>query len=115
VTYPAYLIDPPTLSVREVQSDDTSETNCKLLECENFQGVYLESGKGDMLYVDEDHKFNGALERFGGFKTSLFPGDVIFGRGLVVGVGSHGQGTRPKVSIEDVRESIQWLVSIPTE
>lgn len=101
----AFLIDPPSQSVTEIEYDGDWKTIAPMLGCDLFTMVYL-NAKQDVVFVDDEGLING--NEHGWFTIPTYP-QPLKGRGLVLGTDDMGESTAPAVTQTQLRNQIQFL------
>lgn len=103
----AYLIDPFTKSINEVDYDGDWRNISKIIgnDCTNFDVVGFPGGRHS-IFVDDEGLIKGELAPF--FKPSwiLTP---LSGRGLVLGTTSDGESCDVSVPLHALQSDIEWL------
>jgi hypothetical protein len=109
----AFLIDPFMMNVTEVERPSGGRGDASLketygfLECDCITAVYPEGTEGDVIYVD-DNGLDVAGQAF--FFCDLFPYQPLAGKGLWVGSTRSGNDANPKMTLDYVRDHIQWVL-----
>jgi hypothetical protein len=104
----AYLIDPFTRTITEVNHNGDYREIYKLIGADCFDVVYLNRAN-DCCYIDdeglyvEDQKFF----LYHGF------GQPLAGKGLVLGTNDEGDSVSPKITIEEVKKNVVWVDFMP--
>lgn len=100
----AILIDVKNEEVREIDFNETLEHIYELVDCATFDVLRLDGVNG--IYVDDEGLF---------VEDQLFftyHGDnyshTLAGNGLVLGVDSEGNSISPTVTVEEVREAVDF-------
>lgn len=101
----AYLIDPFNETVSEVKYSGDYQDIYKLIDCETFTCVELNE-HGDTVFVDDEGLVNGRYQDF--FKLRGYPSPLA-GKGLVLGTNEDGESVEPKMSLEALREQVQFI------
>ncbi len=101
----AFLIDPPSQSVTEIEYDGDWKTIAPLLGCDLFTMVYLNNQR-DVVFVDDEGLING--NPHGWFMIPTYP-QPLKGRGLVLGTDDMGESTDATVTQPELRNQIQFL------
>lgn len=100
----AILIDVKNEEVREIDFNETLEHIYELVDCATFDVLRLDGVNG--IYVDDEGLF---------VEDQLFftyHGDnyshTLAGNGLVLGVNGGGETISPTVTVEEVREAVDF-------
>jgi|688.fasta_scaffold03599_5 hypothetical protein len=103
----AYLIDPNTKSITEVEYNGDWRTISEFIgnDCTNFDVVGFPGGRHS-IFIDDEGLIKGTLAPF--FKPSwiLTP---LSGRGLVLGTTADGDSCDVSVSLQALQDDIEWL------
>ena len=108
----AYLIDPWTRTVTEVErSEGSAEVQLheiyRLIGCQHIEAVNPSDSGSDVIYVDEEGLFkDGQLF----FYCRLWPVEALAGRGLWVGTTRSGDDTSPGMTRQYVEDQIVWSI-----
>lgn len=104
----AYLIDPATASIVEVEiykgSNHYVDSISKVLECEWFERISRFVLSGDQVYADEDGLTN---NEYLAFRINDTPCPV-FGKALIIGANGDEDLMPPKLDIDKLRKNIQF-------
>ena len=100
----AILIDVKNKEVKEVEHDDTLKQIYNFVDCATFDVLRLDGVNG--IYVDDEGLF---------VEDQLFftyHGDnyshTLAGNGLVLGVNGGGETISPTITVEEVREAVDF-------
>lgn len=107
----AFLIDPQSQTVTEVECTIELREIYHLLDCRCFTTA-APSKNGDVLYCDDELLYS-AREPFAFFYS--YYAWPIKGKALVVGTDDEGKTGSPRTSIEEVCGCIRWLGSIKAD
>jgi hypothetical protein len=108
----AYLIDPWTRTVTEVQRGEDNNGNSRLHEiyallgCDAIEAVNPHNAGSDIIYVDEEGLFKDG-QMF--FYCRLWPQESLAGKGLWVGTTRSGDDASPTVTRQYVEDHIIWM------
>lgn len=119
----AFLINPKAETedqfITEVNISDTKDVKMKLNEIYGLLNVNLIEAvglkTGDVIYVDEEGLLKSEDELFerGFFRFSennaYYTPRSFTGKGLVVGIGKHGEDTPPKITLEELKKIVHQL------
>lgn len=111
VKCPAYLIDTPNKTIREVIYDGRIETIYDFLgfECYEFREIML-NARRDCLYIDANALYTAQTNM--AIRSVLFSHiryhSTLIGRGLVIGHNEEGDTQAPHMSIENLKGEIRW-------
>ena len=106
-----YLIDPKARRVTEVEVSDKWQEIAEIIDARIFcVGSYLPDE--DTVFVDDEglltegdkYWFQLKVEAIGATNPS-----PLCGRGLVLGADEEGNSVDPKISLEDLANSIRWV------
>lgn len=103
----AYLIDPFTQTVSEVEYSGNYQDIYEFIDCDTFTCVDINED-GDTVFVDDEGLINGKPQEF--FAIRNYP-QPLAGKGLVLGTDEEGESVSPVSSIEDIRSKIEWIPS----
>tara|TARA_R100000315_G_C5181580_1_gene105337 strand:- start:66 stop:413 length:348 start_codon:yes stop_codon:yes gene_type:complete len=106
----AILIDTKNAEVREVEHDDTLKNIYELVGCSTFDVVRID--ETNSIYVDDE----GLLIKdplffiYHGTNHDGFHGKIqaLAGNGLILGVDSEGNSIAPTITVEEVKEAIDF-------
>lgn len=102
----AYLIDPETSSISEVETDYSSRSIYKLIDAQLFDVVYINDQR-DVIYVDDEGLFHS--KHF--FRIEGYPSPLA-GKGLVLGTDNEGETISPiSETIETLEAKITFITS----
>ncbi|BBF92662.1 DUF3846 domain-containing protein [Blastochloris tepida] len=104
----AYLIDPKTFTISEVEHDGSVEDIYRLIKADRFDAARF-NDTGDAVFIDDDGLGKGPRWDF--FQISGFP-HPLAGRGLVLGCDENGDSTTPTVTREWLLEHVAFLVCV---
>jgi hypothetical protein len=111
----AYLIDPWTRTVTEVQRADAPTGNealheiYSLIDCDTITAVRPHNAGTDAIYVDDEGLFKDE-QKF--FLCRLWPHEALAGKGLWVGTTPEGDDASPSVTRRYVEDHIVWALAI---
>jgi hypothetical protein len=111
----AYLIDPWTRTVTEVQrgADNSSHSRLReiysLIDCDTITAVNPHNAGTDIIYVDDEGLFKDE-QKF--FLCRLWPQEALAGKGLWVGTTPGGDDASPSVTRRYVEDHIVWALAI---
>ncbi len=99
----AYLIDPETKSITEVQHDDSLNDIKELLQCTTIDMIRIDGRDG--IYIDDEGLYKS--QHF--FRFRHYPSPIA-GRGLVLGSNKDGYSIAPEVTtMESLEADIHWI------
>ena len=106
----AILIDVKNEEVREVEFDDTLKNIYELVDCSTFDVVRINETDG--IYVDDEGLFV-EDQRFFIYHGTNRDGShgrvqALAGNGLILGVDSEGNSISPTLTVEEVREAVDF-------
>ncbi len=106
----AILIDTKNEEVREVDHDDTLKNIYELVDCATFDVLRLDGVNG--IYVDDEGLFV-EDQRFFIYHGTNRDGShgrvqALAGNGLILGVDSEGNSISPTLTVEEVREAVDF-------
>ena len=106
----AILIDTKNEEVREVDHDDTLKNIYELVDCATFDVVNIDNTNG--IYVDDEGLFveEPLFFVYHGTHHDGFHGRIqtLAGNGLILGVDSEGNSISPTLTVEEVREAVDF-------
>jgi hypothetical protein len=102
----AYLIDPFTKTVTEVEHNGDYREIYKLIDAETFTTVLLNSRR-DTVYLDDEGLFK-PLDQQEFFMLRSYP-NPLAGKGLVLGTNYAGDSVDPQASLEEVTNAVVWV------
>jgi hypothetical protein len=108
----AYLIDPWTRTVKEVERTAVDAPGVlreihSLMHCAYIQAVRLHNAGSDVMYLDEDGHVKDT-QAF--FHCRLWSDQAVAGRALWVGTTADGDDASPATPLDYVRAHIAWGV-----
>lgn len=103
----AYLIDPFTQSISEVNYSGDYKEICNHLQCDLFDVVYI-NRENDCVFINDEGLFK---ENQTFFKVSGYP-EPLAGRGLVLGTTQDGDSCSPMLSIEELRSMVSFPILV---
>lgn len=107
----AFLIDPQSQTVTEVECTIDLREIYQLLDCRCFTTA-APSKNGDVLYCDDELLYS-AREPYAFFYSCYaWP---IKGKALVVGTDDKGRTGSPRTPLAEVQSRVQWLGSIKVD
>lgn len=106
----AYLIDPNTRTIKEVEYSGNYKDIYKLCDYTCFTTVQIDDNE-DTLFVD-DEGLKGSVYQFIGVKGF---GQPIAGKGLLLGTTEDGNSVSPKMSLEDLKSRIYWIERLTSQ
>lgn len=101
----AYLIDPFTQSVNEVDYSGQYQDIYSLIDCSCFTVADFNEF-GDCVFVDDEGLISGKFQEF--FMISGYP-QPLAGKGLILGCNSEGDSVEPSITIEQARALVDWV------
>lgn len=107
----AYLVDPNTRSIKEVEYSGNYRDIYKLCDYTCFTTVQIDENE-DTLFVDDEGLLKGPVYQFIGIKGY---GQPIAGKGLLLGTTEDGDSVSPKMSLEDLKSRIYWIERLTSQ
>lgn len=104
----AYLIDPFTQTITQVEYSGDYQEIYKLTDCDTFTCVGINEF-GDTVFVDDEGLINGKQQEF--FMIANYP-DPLAGKGLVLGTDDEGDSVSPSITLEQLKAQVDWVPSI---
>jgi len=104
----AYLIDPVTRTVTEVEYSGDYQQIYKLIDCDTFTCVDLNE-HADTVFVDDEGLINGKCTEFFLLRNYHQP---LAGKGLVLGTNDEGDSVSPSITLDQLKSQIDWVPSI---
>ena len=104
----AYLIDPFTQTITQVEYSGDYQEIYKLTDCDTFTCVGINEF-GDTVFVDDEGLINGKPQEF--FMIANYP-DPLAGKGLVLGTDDEGDSVSPSITLEQLKAQVDWVPSI---
>lgn len=101
----AYLIDPFTQSVTEVEYSGDYNEICTLIDCNLFNTVRINEF-GDTVFVDDEGLISGKYQEF--FLVSGYP-QPLAGKGLILGCNEEGESVEPSITLDQAKARIDWV------
>lgn len=106
----AYLIDPFTQTVSEVEYSGDYREIYSLIDCDTFTCADF-NPFGDTVFVDDEGLINGKPQEF--FLIGDYP-TPLAGKGLVLGTNEDGESVEPSMTIHQVAARVDWIPNIYT-
>ena len=110
----AFLIDPKANTITEI---DLPATGARLKALQDLVEGYIEPLRvfddGDLIWINEEGRLRAEMSAYG--FTLVNPdrfewtGEVIHGRGVVVGHASRGEESEPKITIERLSAAVKMF------
>lgn len=104
----AYLIDPISRTVREVEYDGQLHSIYTLLDCELIDSVWLNK-QGDVCFVDDEGLLRDDAEERGFF--TIDGSQPLAGRGLVSGTSMTGEEKSPAISLDACADMVRFFTA----
>lgn len=105
----AYLVDPFTKTITEVEYSDDIQDIYRLIEAEPFDCAHF-NGQGDAVFVDDNGLLNAPLHFF---LIEGYP-HPLAGKGLVLGSNEDtGATDSPFVDLEWLQNHVRFTTGIP--
>lgn len=101
----AFLIDPFTCTIKEVDYSGSYKHIYQLIDCECFDVVRI-NDKGDGIFVDDEGLLHDKPQAY--FICAPYP-NPLAGKGLVLGTDGEGESISPKITIEELEQRVFWL------
>jgi hypothetical protein len=103
----AYLIDPSTRRITEVQYTGDVSTLYAFQDISSFASAEFNEQRDAVVY-DDDGDMNGAGERLGYFRVA--PGrEPVAGLALVIGTANNGAAVAPAITLAALLDSVEFL------
>lgn len=103
----AYLINPFTRSITEVEYDGNYKSIYGLINAHCFDVARLDHGDG--IYIDDEGLISGQPQQF--FLVKGYP-TPLAGKGLVLGSDDEGETTPPRITLDQLTSLITFLTDI---
>lgn len=104
------LVDPNTRTVTEVELKGDYTAIYPLIDAQRFDAVHFGDDGDSVLVDDEGLMFEGNKV----WNFSSVPHQPIIGKGLIVGIDTEGETVGAVISIDQVRNSIEWTNLVTT-
>ena len=101
----AYLIDPFTQSITEVEYSGDYKQIYSLIDADLFTCADINEF-GDTVFVDDEGLINGKPQEF--FLVADYP-TPLAGKGLVLGTNQEGESVEPSITIDQLRANVDWI------
>jgi len=101
----AYLIDPFTQSITEVEYSGDYKQIYSLIDADLFTCADINEF-GDTVFVDDEGLINGKPQEF--FLVADYP-TPLAGKGLVLGTNQEGESVEPSITLDQLRASVDWI------
>lgn len=101
----AYLIDPFTRTVSQVEYSGDYQQIYSFIDCDTFTCADF-NDKGDTVFVDDEGLINGKPQEF--FLVDGYP-TPLAGKGLVLGTNQEGESVEPSITLSELDDAIQWI------
>lgn len=108
----AYLINPKTIEIQEVELEEdeagspTLESVYSHIGCRWIDVARLANGSRDVLYVDDEGLLDSSNELFRHAEYH----SPLAGIALCVGTDEQGNTTPPVCTIDELRDRVSWLI-----
>lgn len=104
----AYLIDPFTRTITQVEYSGDYQEIYRLIGCDTFTCADINE-YGDTVFVDDEGLINGKPQEF--FLVADYP-QPLAGKGLVLGTDQEGESVSPSITLEQLKARIDWVPSV---
>lgn len=104
----AYLIDPFTQTITQVEHSGNYRQIYDLIDAEGFDLARINE-HGDAIYVDDEGLLHEKAQAF--FHHKNYP-QPLAGKGLVLGCDDEGESVAPTVTLADLERDITWVMPI---
>jgi len=104
----AYLIDPFTQTITQVEHNGHYQQIYDLIDCENFDLARINE-HGDGIYIDDEGLFREAPQAF--FHHKNYP-QPLAGKGLVLGCDDEGESVAPFTTLEELQRDVAWVMPV---
>ncbi len=101
----AYLIDPFTQSITEVEYSGDYNQIYSFIDADLFTCADINEF-GDTVFVDDEGLINGKPQEF--FLVADYP-TPLAGKGLVLGTNQEGESVEPSITLDQLRASVDWI------
>lgn len=108
----AFIINPNTISISEVELDETEDGNPTLdsinsaIGCSWIDVARLDNPSRDVIYVDDEGLL---LDENSFFRHEEYP-EILAGIGVVLGTDDQGNSIEPSTTLDELREKIAWVL-----
>jgi hypothetical protein len=103
-----YLIDPKTLTISEIRSDEGIDWINVALQCDTFTGAYSADEKLPPLFLD-DNGLYAEEQNFFFYRGAYEP---FVNKAIAMDVDSQGRSVTPKMSIEEFAANVAFVFPI---
>jgi hypothetical protein len=103
----AYLIDPFTQQVTQVEYNGDYHQIYKLIDCDTFDVARI-NNQGDGIFIDDEGLFK---EEQMFFKYSSYP-NPLAGKGLILGTDKQGNSIEPRISLQEAIDSVDFVMPV---
>lgn len=97
------LIDPEAQTVTELDFKGNYKKIQETISCSCFTTLNLDNATNDAVFVDDEGMFNTS-----GFVFQFYNAKLI-GKGLIMGCDAEGESAPAGISLDEVKNNIQWL------
>lgn len=111
-TMKAYLIDPATHTIKEVEHNGDYKQIYTLIDADCFDVARI-NDKGDGIFVDDEGLLNDKGHTVGFFRVGNDQGaHILAGKGLVLGCNAAGDSISPRITLEALRSMVDFVQPI---
>ena len=100
----AYLIDPKTCTISEVEAGEGIEWIQKALDCDCFTGAYSQEGALPPLYVDDEGLYAPEKDWF----IYRGSGQPLVNKAIAMDVDQLGRSISPRMPIEEFAKAVRF-------